>query len=434
MKIKNSIIILIAIALVINSKSKAQDTITRVNNEKIIAKIIEITPDRVKYKNTNNLSGPVYSINKSEIIQINYVNGMVDKFNEAAIVRVDSHSSIESKVIDTSAHYVITLNDGSRLKGKLLRQDKTEVVIVDNNIGEKKIQRTKIKAMELENGSQIMVITMNDGTIISGKILNQTDKYTIVETNDLGTLNLSASKIKNIREFEEATVSNKGSIWFKNPNSTRYLFAPSAFQLKKGEGYYQNIYGAGNAVNYGITNYATIGGGLVGPMGAYINTKLGCQVVKNVNIAGGIIVGNSFFQINDHNVGVGLGFGVVTLGNYDHNITFGAGYGITDDKKGTGWMEKSVYTLNAMARVGKKFALVTENWMVNVKGNPFDRPNFSDGSSHYEVFYSYAFRYMGQKSTLDAGFVNTPGLTEKGWLIGIPYIGFVIRFGKYKDE
>jgi hypothetical protein len=41
---------------------------------------------------------------------------------------------------------------------------------------------------------------------------------------------------------------------------------------------------------------------------------------------------------------------------------------------------------------------------------------------------------MGEKSTLDAGFLNTPGLINKGWYIGIPYIGFVIRFGNYKDQ
>jgi hypothetical protein len=70
--------------------------------------------------------------------------------------------------------------------------------------------------------------------------------------------------------------------------------------------------------------------------------------------------------------------------------------------------------------------------VVNVHGDPFARG--ISASSHYETFFSYAFRYMGQRSTLDAGFLNTPGLINKGWYIGIPYIGFVIRFGNYKDN
>ncbi len=433
MKKQIRIITLVAIALMMNISTNAQDTIFKLNNDEIISKIIEISSDVVKYKRQENLSGPVYTINKSEIVMIHYQNGMNDNFNQPNNYYTNTSLS-ENKTIYTSTHYVVTLNDGSRLKGRVISQNKTEVVILDNNIGEKKIMRATIKTMEPENGNAIRVITLNDGSIISGKILNQTDKYTIIETQDLGTINLPASKIKNIRDFEDATVSNKGSIWFKNPNSTRYLFAPSAFQLKKGEGYYQNIYGIGNSVQFGITNNVTLGGGLAGPFGAYIDTKLGVQVAKNVNIAGGILLGNSFFKIDDHNVGIGLGFGLVTLGNYDHNITLGAGYGIVDNKDKTDQMKKPVYNVNAMARVAKKFALVTENWMVNVTGNPFARKNISEIDEHYEVFYSYAFRYMGQKSTLDAGFVNTPSLFEQGWLVGIPYIGFVIRFGKYKDE
>lgn len=232
--------------------------------------------------------------------------------------------------------------------------------------------------------------------------------------------------------MEEGVVTKEGAIWFKNPNNTRYLFAPSAFCLKKGEGYYQNIYGAGNAVNYGLTDHISIGGGLVGPMGAYINTKIGYSIHKNVHVAGGVLLGNSFFPINGNILGVGVGFGVVTLGNVDNNITVGAGYGLDNTGGTTNWQDKPVFVANGMARVGKKFALVTENWMINTKGDPFDRGITK--SSHYETYFSYAFRYMGQRSTLDAGFLNTPALIERGWIIGIPYIGFVIRFGKYKDE
>ncbi len=448
MKKQNFIITLIAIALMMNFSTNAQDTIVKLNHEMILSKIVEVSTEVVKYKKQDNLSGPVYMINKSEINQIIYKNGMVDKFNTPTLYynqakannnkpngNVEYYSESESKVIDTAAHYIINLIDGTRLKGKLISQNEKEVVLLDNNIGEKKIQRTKIQTLELENGNQVMVITLNDGSIISGKILNQNERYTIVETKDLGVINLPASKIKKISEFEDATVSKQGSIWFKNPNSTRYLFAPSAYQLKKGEGYYQNILGLGNAVQYGITDYATIGGGLVGPFGVYLDTKLGFKVVNNLHVAGGVMVGNSFFPINDHNFGLGLGFGLVTVGNYDHNITFGAGYGFTGVDGKANWMAQPVYTLNGMVRVGKKFALVTENWMVSVKGNPMGREeHFSGVSSHYEGFYSYAGRFMTQRTTFDFGFANTPALIERGNYIGFPFIGFAVRFGKYKDE
>ncbi len=426
-------VILVSFNVIICSKINAQDTIVKLNGEQIVAKIIEISPSEIKYKRMENITGPMYTMQKKEAVLINYKNGMTDKFSEPR-KSFNTIQPVTNAIPDTSARYIISLNDGTRLKGKLVSQNANEVVLVDNNIGQKTISRKKINSMELQYGRGIMVVTLNDGSIISGKILNQTESFTVIETQDLGLITLSASKIKQIKEFEDATVSKAGNIWFKNPNSTRYLFAPSAYQLKKGEGYYQNIYGAGNAFNYGVTNYATIGGGLVGPMGVYLNAKVGGEVAKNVNVACGALVGNSFFQLDNHNFGLGIGFGVVTIGNFDHNLTFGAGYGIMDNANGTDWMTKPLYTVNGMARVGRKFALVTENWIVNVKGNPFGRDNISSKDEHYETFFSYAFRYMGQRSTLDAGFVNTPGLIEQGWYIGIPYIGFVVRFGKYKDE
>lgn len=83
---------------------------------------------------------------------------------------------------------------------------------------------------------------------------------TIVETKNLGVLSLKNSRIKSFKEIKEVSFNDKGQVWFRNPNATRYLFAPSAIPLKKGEGYYQNFYILGNAVNYGITDNFSLGG------------------------------------------------------------------------------------------------------------------------------------------------------------------------------
>jgi hypothetical protein len=331
-----------------------------------------------------------------------------------------------------SPHYILTMVDGTQLRGKVISETKNEVVFADNNFGEKTIERSKINSIKLEFGEEIRVFTLTDGSIITGKIVNKSATATVVETKELGVITLPESKIKQVRELDEATITETGKIWFKNPNCTRYLFAPSAIPLKRGEGYYQNIYGAGNAVNFGLNDHITLGGGLMGPLGGYINTKVGFKLGGFVHVGAGAILGNGFFPVNGHNLGMGLGVAVVTIGNYDHNITVGSGYGFLNSGGSTDLMEKPLFVANGMARLGKKYALVTENWFVNVQGDPFDRGINTE--SHYETFFSYAFRYMGQKSTLDAGFVNTPGLITKGWYIGIPYIGFVIRFGNYKDN
>ena len=57
------------------SIGNAQDIITKKNGEKIIGKVLEISLTELKYKNFNNLEGPVNSILKSEVIFIKYENG-----------------------------------------------------------------------------------------------------------------------------------------------------------------------------------------------------------------------------------------------------------------------------------------------------------------------------------------------------------------------
>ena len=66
--------------------AKAQDVITTTSGERISSKVTEITPDSVKYKRIDNPNGPVYVINKSEVISIQYENGTEEVFNEPAPV------------------------------------------------------------------------------------------------------------------------------------------------------------------------------------------------------------------------------------------------------------------------------------------------------------------------------------------------------------
>jgi len=60
----------------------SQDVITKKSGEDIKAKILEVSQDEVKYKKFDNLTGPTFSIMKSEILMIRYENGTKDVFND----------------------------------------------------------------------------------------------------------------------------------------------------------------------------------------------------------------------------------------------------------------------------------------------------------------------------------------------------------------
>ncbi len=61
--------------------SHSQDVITLKTGDELKVKVLEILSDMVKYKKWENLEGPTYTSNKSEIFMIKYQNGTKDVFN-----------------------------------------------------------------------------------------------------------------------------------------------------------------------------------------------------------------------------------------------------------------------------------------------------------------------------------------------------------------
>ena len=61
--------------------SNAQDAITTKDGTDILAKVIEINQNDIKYKRWNNLDGPTYTMSISDILMIRYENGTKEKFN-----------------------------------------------------------------------------------------------------------------------------------------------------------------------------------------------------------------------------------------------------------------------------------------------------------------------------------------------------------------
>lgn len=70
--------------LSIAGMATAQDVIVMKDQSTIMSKVLEITNTEIKYKKWNNQDGPTYSINRSEVVSINYENGEVEKFSETA--------------------------------------------------------------------------------------------------------------------------------------------------------------------------------------------------------------------------------------------------------------------------------------------------------------------------------------------------------------
>ena len=77
---------LIVVNVLITLQSNAQDTIClKSNSPAIIAKILEINSNNLKYKKYSNIEGPTYTIEKNEIEKVIYKNGEIEKYSFESI-------------------------------------------------------------------------------------------------------------------------------------------------------------------------------------------------------------------------------------------------------------------------------------------------------------------------------------------------------------
>lgn len=91
---KKHIYKIIVTFIIISSNSFAQDLIVKKSGEEINAKIIEVGAKEVKYKNSTNIEGPTYVIEKSEIVFVKYKNGEKEIFAKTTIEKTNENLSI----------------------------------------------------------------------------------------------------------------------------------------------------------------------------------------------------------------------------------------------------------------------------------------------------------------------------------------------------
>jgi len=281
------------------------------------------------------------------------------------------------------------------------------------------------KMSSLQDTAKWQKVVLKDGSEFIGHIVEQDSQVVVFRTSSVDRLEIKRSQIDRIEVVEESSMKT-GRYWFPNPNPTRYLFGPSAINLKKGEGYYQNTWVLLNSFNVGVTDHISVGGGFElistfatlgsdeGWQPVFILTpKVGFKVRNDLHLGGGVLYLNvpdiDFNESGSDRSGLGIAYGIGTYGSYDHNITLGAGWGFVQEQ----WADRPILTISGMTRISRKTALVSENWILPVDG--------------YYGIYSYGIRFFGEKLAVDLGFINNADISD-GIFIGIPWIDFMVKF------
>lgn len=105
--------------------SKAQDTLVLNDGTLIKSKVLEITENSLKYKKYSNLNGPVYTVDKKQVLAVHYENGEQETFKaqEQQPVQTQSEEQITQKevevpVADNNASLIAKYNEPVLYKGK----------------------------------------------------------------------------------------------------------------------------------------------------------------------------------------------------------------------------------------------------------------------------------------------------------------------------
>lgn len=265
--------------------------------------------------------------------------------------------------------------------------------------------------------SKAYLIETRDGNSYLGKIVATDSVKVLFHTEKLGEITILKSDIKKMEALNVKQLKGD-KYWFENPQSTRYFFSPNGYGLKKGEGYYQNIWVLMNSFAVGINDYVSIGGGLVplflfggAPTPVWITAKVSIPVSRDkFNVGAGILAATALGESSSG--GIGIFYGIATLGSRDKNVSLGVGYGFS----GGSVSSTPVLNLNGMLRVSVRSYLLSENYF------------FTDGSSGVFLLMVGA-RHIIKNAGLDYGLMMPVG-SGVGSFVAAPWLGITIPFGK----
>jgi hypothetical protein len=258
-------------------------------------------------------------------------------------------------------------------------------------------------------------IETRDGNTYIGQIVSQDSVKVILDSDKLGEIKVLRADIKKMYPIKKEKIID-GEYWFENPQATRYFYAPNGNALKKGEGYYQNVWVLFSSFAVGIEDNFSIGGGLVplflfagAPTPVWITPKLSIPISREkLSLGAGGLLGT---VIGEENAGFGILYGISTFGSKDKNLSLGLGYGYA----GGEWAKTPMINLSGMVRIGPRGYFLTENYFIKT-GNTTTTILWLGG------------RQIIKDWGLDYGLI-IPVISGMEDFIAIPWLGITIPFG-----
>ena len=357
-------------------------------------------------------------------------------------------SVAQNMPVDTTngRSYYILLKDGSHIHGRIIRSDSImyvvkprvgQVTFVEKALFQSISGTAPVSAADLTYYTQTevtrpgqttlspnqYVISLSDGTTLSGQVLSQDSSRVVIKTTTIGTVYVPADRVL---RMERGAVANSRS-GQRNASNESYpnlfpqymTFTPTAYQAERGRVYYRNSIVYFNQFDVGITNNWSIGAGFslfpFIPFG-WITTKLSAPLGPRarIGVQGQLFTGAFGERIFYTNVNANFIQGILSLGDSQNNVTFGLGFNADRGVSGR------LLTIGVVRKISPQITLISENQLILDQsssttfklggGVRLDRRRHSfDFSVNVPIYFG---RYSGPGATL------------------IPWVNYQVRFGK----
>lgn len=264
----------------------------------------------------------------------------------------------------------------------------------------------------------LKVLTLKDGSIIRGTIVQQDTAQIMVITAAGIEMKIPRAEIISIKPLGGKMV--QGEFIRFDPNYSRLMFAPTGRPLRKGQGYFSDFYVFFPGIAYGFTDNISVLAGMSIFPGVqpddqikFIAPRIGISNSDRFAISAGTLFISLFKE-----VAAGIVFVTATVGQPDQSFTAGVGLGYVKEKdKAFEFGQTPIFTLGGNIRLSNSTALVSENWLVINESAQLDNEPFA-----------LALRLFGDRLAADIGFIFIGEVIRHGF--PIPWLSLVYNFGR----
>ncbi|MBK5255844.1 MAG: hypothetical protein JJE39_07415 [Vicinamibacteria bacterium] len=279
--------------------------------------------------------------------------------------------------------------------------------------------------------ADVVTIRMKDGSTLLARIITQEDHVLKVVTVGGLAMEIPRTSVDRVDQGRSADSPARPS----DSNYTRLLFSPTGRPLAKGAGYFSDHYVVFPGLSYGLTDNLSIGAGVsaipglgLGEQMLYVAPRLGKQFSEQVAVSAGLLYAHAGDGGDEGDLGVG--FAMATFGKPDKSLTVGGGVARTVDHDSVGRFvggrlvyetrrrvsHTPVIMVGGTARLSRRIALVSENWLILHDDFKLENQPFAVG-----------VRFLGDRLSADVGVILVGELIDEGF--PIPWLSVTYHFG-----